>query len=143
MADRLNITNLDFLEDNPAPLSAIEWMAYSDPLRDELLLSAEDTTSNRVLLERYALAVLFFATNGVSWTKNYNFLSDTYVCLWNNGFPQEQPSGQGVYCNEGGQVFFIRISTSFNIDRNFAFVCVLPMTSLVQLTYSFQCFQKL
>jgi hypothetical protein len=46
------------------------------------------STPTVILVERYVLAVLYFATSGERWTKQWNLLSATSVCQWN-----------GVACN--------------------------------------------
>ena len=39
-------------------------------------------TTDELILERYALAVLYFETGGDSWYINYGFLSNTTACAW-------------------------------------------------------------
>jgi hypothetical protein len=59
---------------------AIQWLAQEDQQwRDD-----EDGGSNTRLETRYALAVLYFATNGPAWFYNPGFLNPmTHECTWN------------------------------------------------------------
>eukprot|EP00934_Nitzschia_sp_Nitz4_P000173 Nitzschia sp. Nitz4//scaffold420_size8731//5602//6747//NITZ4_009117-RA/size8731-processed-gene-0.3-mRNA-1//1//CDS//3329551558//173//frame0 len=56
--------------------------------------------SNAELLERYALAVLYYATQGAGWTIKSSFYLDstTSICDWNTGVSDDQ----GVYCGTSG-----------------------------------------
>ena len=54
--------------------SALEWLA-----QDNVTLSLNQDWR---ILQRYILAVLFYATNGPNWTQPYGFLSDQHECLW-------------------------------------------------------------
>ena len=63
-----------------------------------------EATSLDELIQRYVLATLYFATNGQSWKKQYNFLSMDHVCLWHE-FEQEA----GVTCNDNNDVTSIKL----------------------------------
>ena len=60
---------------------AIRWLAEEDGLE-------VDPAESEVLVQRYALAVIFYATGGKkrenkAWIKKANFLSNMSVCHWN------------------------------------------------------------
>ena len=57
---------------------ALEWMASQDATH----LAAHDSNVTKKLIQRYALAVVFFATSGPNWKNDFNFLSDTDECSW-------------------------------------------------------------
>ena len=60
------------------------------------------------LLERYALAVLYFATNGASWKNRFHFVQENLeTCSWND--PIVQGGKGGVICNEQGQVVTVHL----------------------------------
>jgi len=68
-------------------------------LQDDPITLSPDRLTETVL-ERYILAVLYYATSGPSWTVSY-MLQDTDVCEWNDGgnettFPF---LNMGVYCS--------------------------------------------
>lgn len=65
---------------------AVLWLAQDDPLG----LSSSDESR---LTQRYALAVLFYSTNGDSWFQRTGWLEGMDECLW-----------LGVFCNAGNVV---------------------------------------
>ena len=55
---------------------AIRWLAEEDGL-------VVDPADSEVLVQRYALAVIFYATGGETWIDKAHFLSNMSVCHWN------------------------------------------------------------
>ena len=55
---------------------ALDWLVNND---GEALIATENADR---LLDRYVLALLFFATFGESWDENVGWLSDASVCNW-------------------------------------------------------------
>jgi len=53
--------------------------------------------ATRAIVERYALAVLYYSTNGKYWESYLPFLTDTSVCTWNTG----TGFSKGVTCSDG------------------------------------------
>mmetsp|Transcript_6228 Transcript_6228/g.15134 ORF Transcript_6228/g.15134 Transcript_6228/m.15134 type:complete len:436 (+) Transcript_6228:114-1421(+) len=98
-------------------ISALEWMV--DDLTG-ILVFEEDSSSPRVsipewkILQRYVLALTYFATFGASWDIQAQFLSEEHECSWNEPTPLEwiledavlKSSNEaiGVFCNESGFV---------------------------------------
>ena len=70
---------------------ALLWLAESDPLRLDASSPLEE------ILQRFVLANLYFATNGVEWIDQFNFFSKKNVCEWND-------KKLGVFCNNNNQV---------------------------------------
>ena len=70
---------------------ALEWLANHDPAK----LDARNTPIE-ILLERFAIVVLFEATGGNDgqWIFSYSFLSYLSVCDWNL-----QHLSRGIFCN--------------------------------------------
>lgn len=64
---------------------AMIWLIFSDPMK--LKIDSEN------LLQRYALATLYYATRGEDWTENENWLNGVNECYWH-----------GVKCFGHGQV---------------------------------------
>lgn len=58
------------------------------------------------LLERYALAVIWFATEGDGWQYKLNFLEEIHHCQWHSTFQRGDKSvfDMGVQCNENDEV---------------------------------------
>jgi hypothetical protein len=84
------------ISDTPSALStnqttpqyqALHWLANSDLLNLDF-----NTTPTQILVERYALAVFYYSTNGESWLNRLSFLSGSTVCDWNDG------TVEGVFC---------------------------------------------
>jgi hypothetical protein len=74
-------------EDSSPQFQALRWLANEDTAVLDL-----DSTPTVILVQRYVLAVLYFATSGEAWRDEGNFLSASSVCMWNNG-------ERGVFCN--------------------------------------------
>lgn len=88
--ERLSPIFGDLLSDESTPqFAALQWLSDTDPAN----LPVENTPL-ATLQKRFILATLYFATNGASWTQQYNFLTEGDICSWNDG------GLQGVRCDE-------------------------------------------
>jgi hypothetical protein len=86
--DLLVDTSTDLLSDDSTPQAkALQWISYDDTAS----LPSENEEEIRA---RFALACLYFATNGPEWTNNLGFLSSDPICNWNDG------GTMGVFCGE-------------------------------------------
>lgn len=65
----------NFLAAGGPRLKSACWLLYDDPAK----LSASNKSE---LLERYALLILYFATNGSSWERKNNWLTGKHVSKW-------------------------------------------------------------
>ena len=80
---------------------ALWWLAVDDPLQLDPMRSSNE----KIIQERFALAALYYATNGPGWTRtNMGFLSGASVCEWNSG-------DSGVNCVGSTTVTSIALST--------------------------------
>jgi len=80
----------DTLDDPTTPqYLAFQWLLNDDPLQ----LPIKDTNET-ILMERYAAAVFYYATNGENWSDSLNFLSDRPICEWKTDLT-------GMFCLEG------------------------------------------
>jgi hypothetical protein len=106
---RINLfSDAGALRDDSSPqFRALHWLADDDPAVLDLY-----STPIRILVERYVLVVLYFATLGENWVSQLNFLSVSSVCEWNNGEPQSSVRRRGVYCNEYDLVAFLYLGKS-------------------------------
>jgi hypothetical protein len=85
------------LQDESSPqFQALHWLANEDTV----VLDLDSSPSVVLVVERYVLAVLYFATNGEGWEQG-NFLSSASVCEWNN-----------VLCNEDDSVVALLLGKS-------------------------------
>ena len=80
---------------------AIRWLAEEDGLE-------VDPLDSEVLVQRYALAVIFYATGGKKrenkgWIKKANFLSNMSVCHWNEPDDEDEYTYSilGTNCPDG------------------------------------------
>ena len=62
---------------------ALNWMAYQDLHPGLSLGFGHDEYAAKKMIQRYALAVTYYATNGPGWYNQINFLSDKDECEWN------------------------------------------------------------
>ena len=81
-----------FSDPTSAQSQALRWL-HSDPVT-----TSANRTSEAVL-QRYVLAVLYFATSGSSWF--WSYLSPEDVCTWNIGTFDTNKTG--VFCDADGK----------------------------------------
>ncbi|CAB9523465.1 serine threonine-protein kinase BRI1-like [Seminavis robusta] len=104
-ADRTALTE----RDSPQKRAA-KWIADEDELKMPLpgSNSYEDAYE---FVQRYALAVLFFAWGGEDkWIFNYQFLSGQNACDWNYKYSSEDSDDEfelGVKCNDDKEVDYL------------------------------------
>lgn len=80
------------LDESTFQYQAFEWLVFDDP-RD---LDPEVTT-DQTIIDRYVAALLYFATDGENWVEQYDFLSATHFCDWNDG--TNAAGSLGITCN--------------------------------------------
>lgn len=68
---------------------ALHWMAYQDLHPGLLLGFGHDEYAAKKLIQRYALAVTYYATNGPGWYNQINFLSERDECEWNENSEED------------------------------------------------------
>jgi hypothetical protein len=78
------------LDESSYQYKAFEWIVRKDAMQ----VSSQSTS---ILVERYIIALWYFATNGPSWSTSYGFLQSTSVCKWNN-------AEYGIFCSDDGRV---------------------------------------
>eukprot|EP00980_Cylindrotheca_fusiformis_P005212 scaffold1118_cov135-Cylindrotheca_fusiformis.AAC.10 len=93
-----------FRDQSTAQYRAFNWLAKTD----EYGANDLDSISDQELVDRYALAVLYYADLGMTWKKQLNFLEPVSVCRWNNGIDSKDENAAGVYCAEN-EVTFLQI----------------------------------
>ena len=84
----VDISNLGDLENNDKPqYKAALWIADQDKINDGDGLPLPDDPVNYDasygFVQRYILAVMYFALDGPKWGNQVNFLSEKSVCDWN------------------------------------------------------------
>lgn len=113
------LSTSDDLSDADSPqYKAAEWISDDDPLR--VPIPEGEKESRTAFVERYALAVFFFATSGDEWAFNLGFVSGKLTCSWNRAIvsPGRNPGETqtfdvGAMCNTAAEV------TSLNLRKCF------------------------
>ena len=80
---------------------AATWMADTDPMNYDV-----DGDESR-FMQRYTMAVFYYAMNGPAWDHQVKFMSDVEECSWNEKNPTEDDEDTyavGVTCNSYLQV---------------------------------------
>ena len=75
----ISLSGSALMDETTAQFQALDWLVNEDPAA-----LPEDSTPLSTLQQRYIIASLYFSTSGNSWTTQYNFLSDSSVCEWND-----------------------------------------------------------
>ena len=70
-------TSGSFWFNTSSQYQALSWLIYDDPARLDI-----PNTPLSILIDRYVLAVFYFATNGDEWTNNDDYLDESSVCHW-------------------------------------------------------------
>jgi hypothetical protein len=117
LAAKLSDAN-DLRSPQTAQYQAALWVADHDAADVALPADPADYNGSYLFVQRYVMAVLYYALDGPNWTNQMNFLSETDVCEW--GFQMnssQSPHGYtdawrfGVRCNDVGAISHIFIST--------------------------------
>jgi hypothetical protein len=67
-------------------------------------LQDDNQSSSSMIVERYVMAVFYFATDGPNWLTSYDFLGISSICEWND-------SGVlGVLCHDDGSAGQLMLS---------------------------------
>jgi hypothetical protein len=95
------VLGAEALQDDSSPqFNALRWLANEDTAVLDL-----DSTPTVILVERYVLAVFYYATSGGGWRDQRNFLSASSLCEWNN-------EEGGVDCDGDGLVVSLFLGKS-------------------------------
>lgn len=94
-----DVSTVDDLAKTGSPQNrAAHWIANHDAERVEIPFRDEDP---RRFIQRYSLAVLYYALGGEKWAAQLNFLASDHECGWNEEIPDEDKEvyAVGVSCN--------------------------------------------
>ena len=90
---------------NSPQASAAQWIADID---ESASFPFSDEDSSMRFCQRYALAAVYFSTGGNdSWLNDFNFLSDSHECTWN-----DSGDDNGVICKDGQLVTGIKMPSN-------------------------------
>jgi hypothetical protein len=68
--------------------AALNWLANQDPAMLNISAASVET-----IINRYVVALIYFADGRSNWKYQLHFLSRSSICNWNNG-----ATGKGVFC---------------------------------------------
>jgi hypothetical protein len=101
-------------EDSPQNLAA-HWIATEDELQVPVPSSLRDANAYK-FVQRYALAVLYYALSGDDWEFDHHFVTDVDECGWSDGFKAGTTEFHlGVGCNDKGQVYTLYMRKFFEV----------------------------
>lgn len=105
--------DMDVFDDESATQhKAFSWLVY-----DDLYQSGESwELSDQELVERYALAVIYFEGLGRTWNRQVSFLEEVPVCEWNNGISSQDENAEGVYCSDDS-VTYLQLGKCNSLGR--------------------------
>jgi hypothetical protein len=104
---------------------ASKWIADQDDFDMEIPDDPENVDDSYDFVQRYVMAVIYYALGGDEWQDDYGFLSPSPVCDWNEAAPVDTiPDGNdpnfwffGVTCDESDEIVQIYMGTYSN-NRN-------------------------
>lgn len=92
-----NISSLTDLQDRSSPQHlAANWIANKDGMHLDIPPHGSRAPSSLSFIERYVLAVFYYATGGPGWTHQLNFLTDEHVCTWYGMLPKDESTTSDV-----------------------------------------------
>jgi hypothetical protein len=102
----------NFLDTSKPQYQAISWMADIDTF-DYSIPESSQVDGYFDFIQRYALAVLFYATNGDQWDDSSYFLQSAHVCKWNYEIMMTNVEAMkvGVTCNRRNEVMALIMRT--------------------------------
>jgi Leucine-rich repeat (LRR) protein len=128
-------------KNSPQHLAAL-WIADQDAANVPLPESTNSYNESFEFVQRYVMAVFYFALNGKNWPRKFHFLSEKSVCDWHLGSSsssgRSSSSGvrdtmnwkMGVQCDEDGAV-----STIFMTDNELEGTLPVELGDLLDLEH--------
>jgi hypothetical protein len=100
-----SVDDQNFLDTSKPQYQAISWMADIDTF-DYTIPESSQVDGYFDFIQRYALVVLFYATNGDQWDDSSYFLQSTHACKWNYEIMMTNVEAMkvGVTCNGRNEV---------------------------------------
>jgi hypothetical protein len=112
LAPVLTVDDPSLLDPNSHEYRAFYWLLDEDPMNLDVIREPPF-----LLRERFMMVHLYYSTNGEAWNDQLNFLTNSSVCEWNDGFegiPDFQNNKGVLFCMPSGQVLAISIGKSTN-----------------------------
>jgi hypothetical protein len=117
------LTGDEALWDESSPqYKALWWIVHEDPVKKMVKLQDEVQSSSNMIVERFVMALFYFATDGPNWLTSYDFLGNSSICDWNDS----REFDNGVQCNNEGsavQLFLGKFVVGDTVD---SFIILYP-----------------
>jgi hypothetical protein len=116
------------LWDESSPqFKALWWIVHEDPAQMMTLMMQDETRSlSNIFVERYAMAVLYFATDGPTWLGQTEFLGNSSICDWDD-------LSNGIGCNDDGSAVVLSICRFVQIEYE-CYATTMPVVNAHPLT---------
>jgi hypothetical protein len=121
----VRISEKSLFNDQQSPqYKAAKWIADQDFLNVPIPADPTNYDDDFEFVQRYIMAVFYFALDGVHWRYKAYFMSSEEVCDWNMDFYEELPGQDatddwlyGVQCGDNGAISTIFMSTCEFLHR--------------------------
>jgi hypothetical protein len=108
----VRISEKSLFNDQQSPqYKAAKWIADQDFLEVPIPSDPQNYDEDYEFVQRYIMAVFYFALDGVNWRYKAYFMSSEEVCDWNMDFYEELPGQDatddwlyGVQCGDNGAI---------------------------------------
>jgi hypothetical protein len=84
---------------------ALWWLIHEDPAKMMAKMQDETESSSSMIVERYVMTLLYFATDGANWVRQANFLGKSSICDWQGTIEF------GIQCNQEGLAVALILGT--------------------------------
>jgi hypothetical protein len=126
----VRISERSLFSDQQTPqYRAAKWIADQDFLQVPVPADPQNYDQDFEFVQRYIMAVFYFALDGAQWRYKARFMSRAKVCTWNVDFLEEVPGQDaagdwlyGVQCDGKGAITTIFMSTYQHIVVHVAFL---------------------
>lgn len=113
---------------------ALSWIANKDKMKMDIPNGVTAPNSHE-FVQRYILAVMYYALDGSNWVFDCSFLSSKSECEWNNGINADGTHQYkfGASCGPKGTVTELFMRKLFLFCTNYCVRCRLTILFFVQL----------
>ncbi|GAX25808.1 hypothetical protein FisN_9Lh010 [Fistulifera solaris] len=100
-------------------------------LEEDIVLQDIEPNLDARLIQRYALAVFYFSTNGDTWTRGENWLSASDECLWQTDAPETTSCNGNTSPTDVSQLVFDKNNIGGTLPAELSILTNLEILSIV------------
>jgi hypothetical protein len=109
---------------------ALWWIVHEDPAKMMMKMQDESQSLSSIIVERYVMALFYFATDGPNWFEQVNFLGNSSICDWQDLIEFDN----GINCNDEGSAVELWLGMC---DRRYCLQCMSTrLLSAINLEYT-------